>query len=85
MVVRATEPGGEVRKAGLDAAALPPARAEIGRTDHDGPRGGLVGRVEPDLILAVARPDRRSCRQGDAGSPEQKRNPLSHRDSSLFA
>src|SRR5439155_7563475 len=81
VVVRAGRARGEI---GLRAAPLPAARAEIGATKDDGPRGRLVGRVELDLLFAVAGQDGRGCRQRGPGS-EHERDPSRHCDPPLPA
>ena len=76
MVVGAAWAGGEI---GLRRAARP-AGAEIGAADDNGPRGCLIGRVEPDLLLAVTGVDCGDCRQRGSDNREHERNPSSYCD-----
>src|SRR4029453_12361077 len=62
---------------GLRRAAHP-AGAQIGATDDNGPRGCLIGRVEPDLLLAVTGVDCGDCRPRGSDNREHERNASSY-------
>jgi len=48
--------------------------------DDNGLRGCLIGRVEPDLLLAVTGLDRGDCRQRGSDNHEHERNSSSYCD-----